>query len=248
MRCRSPSAALLALIVSALPRVPLAAVSHRAPRASQLQAHATASSDDSEGRENSTDSATQVSWASAGSRGAGSIFHRLLKDWKEVPDLEAFTTRCVALVSKLLPELRREYTAMNVPKVLVHECDVYATKQDYVVANLTTLEDARDSCRYSARRLGGEFLGGKDYKGWCQDLHAYLEEQAKRRSKQSERENFAMESKSLQGQLDKLRSEYNDMLVKKHNIAGELDELSRHLGGLNGSMPCCPFACRQCSL
>lgn len=176
----------------------------------------------------------------------GTLFHKLLVDWKEVPDVESFTSRCVNLISKLMPTLRREYTAQNVPTVLIHECDVYATKEDYIVANFSSVQEARDSCRYSARRLGAEFLGGKDYKSWCLDLHAYLDEQRLRRQKKAEREGLMNEQQTLQAQLDKLKAEYNEMLRKKESISGELDKLSRHLTYGNESLQCCPSNCRPC--
>lgn len=180
------------------------------------------------------------------SKGVG-IFHSLINDWKEVPDLAPFVDRCVNLLAKLLPELRREYTKLNVPKVLLHECDVYSTKEDYVVHNKTSIADAHASCRYSARRLGAEYLGDQDYKFWCTDMHEYLQEQSTQSMQRVEQTRLLKEQQALKDQLQKLQEDYADMMRKKGAIGRELDGLSRKVG-VESSLACCPYECQMCSL
>merc|ERR1719156_274430 len=105
------------------------------------------------------------------------FFTLVMKEWKEVPELGPFTDRCVPLIEKLLPRLGMEYTKLQVPKVLLHDCDVYATKTDYQVDG-SDMDSARGTCRISARELGEEYEGDKNYKAWCGNLHAYLTDQA----------------------------------------------------------------------
>lgn len=175
-----------------------------------------------------------------------SIFHALLRDWKEVPQLPVFVARCTTVLNRLLPELRREYTMNNVPKVLLHECDVYTTTEDYILANKTNLVDARASCRYAARRLGVEYLGDQEYHAWCTDLHEYLEEQSTKSMRKVEADRLLKEQLAIQGKLDKLRKDYSDMMSKRGHIGRELDSLGRV--EVDKALPCCPFNCQMCSL
>jgi hypothetical protein len=173
------------------------------------------------------------------------IFQLLVREWKKVPELGPFSERCEALISKLLPRLRYEYTALNVPKVLLHDCDVYTTKEDYKTNN-TGWDTARYNCRYSARRLGEEFDGKKDYKGWCQDLHAYLMDQQNLHIQKAEREKLFSEQDALRKQLADLKQQYEDMLKAKGKITAELDAMGKELH-MNYSLPCCPESCRICT-
>lgn len=173
------------------------------------------------------------------------IFQLLIKEWKKVPDLAKFTERCEKLIGKLMPRLRCEYTALNVPKVLLHDCDVYATKEDYKTNN-TGWEAARYNCRYSARRLGEEFSAKQDYKGWCQDLHSYLMEQQNIHLQKAEREKYLSEQDALRKELEELRQQYDDMLRKKGKIAAELDAMGKELHS-DSSLKCCPSDCRICT-
>jgi len=173
------------------------------------------------------------------------IFQLLIKEWKKVPEVGPFTERCEKLISKLLPRLRYEYTALNVPKVLLHDCDIYATKQDYKTNN-TGLDTARYQCRYSARRLGEEFFGKKDYKGWCGDLHSYLTEQQSMHLQKAEREKLVSDQDALKKELDDLRKQYEDMLRAKGKISAELDAMGKELHA-DMSLPCCPNSCRICT-
>lgn len=150
------------------------------------------------------------------------MFQFLVKTYKKMPKLDAFLERCEKIISTLMPRLQYEYTAFNVPKVLLHDCDVYATKEDYKTDN-TSWDSARCNCRYSARKLSEEFNGDKNYRGWCEDLHALLLEQSNLHIQQSE--------------LDALRKQYEDMLKKEAQAAAELDSLKK----------CCPANCRVCT-
>lgn len=193
--------------------------------------------------------ANQTSAANFTSEGLGEggmpIFQLLVKEWKKIPDVGAFTERCEKLITKLMPRLRYEYTALNVPKVLLHDCDVYATKEDYKTNN-TGWDSARYNCRYSARRLGEEFFGDKNYKGWCGDLHAYLMEQQNMHIQKAEREKYISEQDALRKELEELRQQYEDMLKKKGKITAELDALGKELHS-DLSLPCCPNNCRICT-
>merc|ERR1719335_985305 len=173
------------------------------------------------------------------------IFQLLVREWKKVPELGPFTERCEKLISKLMPRLRYEYTALNVPKVLLHDCDVYKTKEDYKTNN-TGWDTARYQCRYSARRLGEEFFGEKDYKGWCTDLHAYLLDQQNLHIQKAEREKLISEQDSLRKQLADLKQQYEDMMKAKGKITAELDALGKELH-TDPSLPCCPNSCRICT-
>lgn len=185
----------------------------------------------------------------SGSQGLGEggmpIFQLLVREWTKVPDLGKFTERCEKLISKLLPKLRNEYTGFQVPKVLLHDCDVYWTKDDYRTNN-TNEETARYQCRYSARKLGEEFFGDKDYKGWCTDLHEYLTEQQNLHVQMAERQKLFDEQDALRKELDKLRQQYEDMMKKKGKITAELDALGKELHA-DLSLPCCPNDCRICT-
>lgn len=172
------------------------------------------------------------------------IYQLLVKEWKKIPELGAFTDRCFALISKLLPRLRYDYTSRNVPHVLINECDIYSTKEDYKTNN-TEWSEARNNCRYSARRLGDEFLGDKDYKGWCTDLHAYLLEQQNLHIERAEHAKMLSDQDAMKKQLEELRKDYQEALRRKGQITAELEAMG---GELNGSkkLPCCPAGCRIC--
>eukprot|EP00746_Dinoflagellata_sp_MGD_P166957 gnl/MRDRNA2_/MRDRNA2_97214_c0_seq1.p1 gnl/MRDRNA2_/MRDRNA2_97214_c0~~gnl/MRDRNA2_/MRDRNA2_97214_c0_seq1.p1 ORF type:complete len:224 (+),score=53.49 gnl/MRDRNA2_/MRDRNA2_97214_c0_seq1:88-759(+) len=144
--------------------------------------------------------------------GGAPMFQFLVKEWKKMPKLDVFLERCEKIISKLMPRLQYEYTALNVPKVLLHDCDVYATKEDYKTIN-TDWDSARLNCRVSARKLSEEFNGDKNYRGWCEDLHALLLEQS----------NLHIQ----QAGLEALRKQYEDMLKKEAQIAAEVDDLKK---------------------
>lgn len=173
---------------------------------------------------------------------SGGIFHMLLAEWEKVPDKATFLKDCEGILNKLLPELHREYTARNVPTVLYHECDIYATKTDFMTNN-TSMEDAHSSCRFNAHRLGVEFLGNKDYAGWCEGVHQYLDQQSKLHVERAQNKEALSDIEALRAELEELRKKYADLQREKHLIAGELDKLG---GGIEGEAQCCPKGCRPC--
>lgn len=170
------------------------------------------------------------------------FFTFLLKEWAEVPRAEDFTPRCVALVSRLLPSLGREYTRRNVPKVLVNECDVYATKEDFVVghADEKKARDARSDCRYAARSLGQEFLNEQNYGEWCADLHEHLEFASGRDTQRVDVAKLRHEKRELEENLSNLRSTYRNM--KRQDAARRFNDWPYNATALT----CCPAECSQC--
>jgi len=164
----------------------------------------------------------------------------LLKEWKEVPELGPFTERCVPLIEKLLPRLGNEYTKLQVPKVLLHECDVYATKTDYQVDG-SSLETARGTCRISARELGEEYMGDKDYKAWCGNLHAYLTDQFNFQKHLANRDQLTAEADRIRDELAELRKQYEKVKAQKGCADdGASKDCSKD------ALPCCPSTCRPC--
>jgi len=166
------------------------------------------------------------------------FFTLLMKEWKEVPELGPFTDRCVPLIEKLLPRLRMEYTKLQVPKVLLHDCDVYVTKTDYQTNN-TSLDTARGTCRISARELGEQYMGDQDYKSWCTNLHAYLMEQANLHEHESNKAELMAEAEKIRQELEELRKQYEEM-------QGKLTSKGDCVTIGCSKMPCCPSTCRPC--
>merc|ERR1719359_1528635 len=86
-------------------------------------------------------------------RRIGNVFEALVDDFHRDPkDPEKFTGNCSALIGKLLPNLRREYTSRQVPDVLYHECDIYHTRTDFHKGNMTAELEAWQ-CRHFAGSL-----------------------------------------------------------------------------------------------
>jgi len=142
-------------------------------------------------------------------RRIGNVFQALLEDFEHDPkDQEKFTGQCSGLIGKLLPNLRREYTSRQVPDVLYHECDVYHTRTDFHKGNMTA-ELETWQCRHFAGSLVNEFLGGKDYKGWCSSFFTYLQQKVKSPAeREAERQKLLKEKQALQDQLDKLHEQW----------------------------------------
>jgi hypothetical protein len=112
-------------------------------------------------------------------RRIGNVFQALLEDFNTDPkDPEKFSGQCSKLIGKLLPNLRREYTSRQVPDVLYHECDIHHTRTDFHKGNMTAELEAWQ-CRHFAGSLVNEFLGTKDYKGWCLSFFKYLDQKVK---------------------------------------------------------------------
>lgn len=170
----------------------------------------------------------------------GTIFTYLVKEWKDVPDEESFVKNCTGVVTTVLPQLHHEYTARQVPKILFHECDVYATKTTFKTED-TSFRDALSTCRYCAGRLGAEFLDDEpDYKAWCGDVHSFLTQQSKAGASENERQKLVAEQQALKDQLDSLRREYDVVTGKNKAMEAEIGRLS------NKTAECCPAGCRQC--
>merc|ERR1719281_1482161 len=139
----------------------------------------------------------------------GNVFQALLEDFKIDPkDQDKFTGKCSGIIGKLLPSLRREYTSRQVPDVLYHECDIYHTRTDFHKTNMTAELEAWQ-CRHFAGSLVNEFLGGKDYKGWCSSFFTYLQQKVKSPAeREAERKKLLKEKEALQEQLDKLHKQW----------------------------------------
>lgn len=208
-------------------------------------------------------------------QGFRNIFGVLMREWQDIPEKEGFVKNCTETLTKVLPQLRREYTARNVPDILFHECDIHSLATTFQI-NGSKLEDARRTCRASARRLASEFMGAKDYAGWCDDVHVDLEKDAHRMSQADESERLRQERDAAKAELDALK--------KTHKVDGKADqavvgealakgfengvtdtvgegakEIMHHLDDLaqgtfipKGNEPkeqqCCPADCRICDL
>lgn len=181
----------------------------------------------------------------------GNLWGLLVEDFEAgAHDPKKFEASCTALIGKLLPDLRREYTSRQVPTVLYHECDVYKTRDDFHKKN-QTVEVATWQCRHFAGSLVGEFLGQKDYKGWCMSFFDYLQERVKSpKEREDERVRLMREKQALQHELDDLHMQWKrerGLLAAKGaeawrkseereqaSIAKELDHLSKELKGGGG--------------
>lgn len=150
-------------------------------------------------------------------RRIGNVFQALLEDFSHEPkDPEKFSGQCSKLIGKLLPNLRREYTSRQVPDVLYHECDIYHTRTDFKKNN-TTPEFEVWQCKHFAGSLVNEFLGSKDYKGWCMSFFKYLDQKRKTpEEREADRKKLLKEKEALQEQLDKLHQQW---AKKRANIA-----------------------------
>merc|ERR1719379_1813927 len=140
----------------------------------------------------------QTSFALMGKRHVGNVFQALVADFRIDPkDPEKFKGQCSELIGKLLPNLRREYTSRQVPDVLYHECDIYHTRTDFLKGNMTANLEAWQ-CRHFAGSLVNEFLGGRDYKGWCTSFFAYLQQKVKSPAeREAERQKLLKEKDAL---------------------------------------------------
>lgn len=185
----------------------------------------------------------------------GNLFRILLREWEAVPEKEAFVKNCTETISKLVPVLRREYTSNNVPTVIYHECDVYATAEDFATTNITQLEQIRSSCRGNARRLGSEFLGAQDYKAWCSEVHQNLEEQATLDRVKAEREALSNERARIKAELDDLHRQLRNAQAAHENHAVQPNVSQRSqdnltetegMNGISFAAQCCPSGCRVC--
>merc|ERR1719161_941433 len=103
----------------------------------------------------------------------GGFFYLLTKEFSRLPKTEEFLGRCSKVVSKLMPDLHEEYTWKQVPFVLKHDCEVYATKTDFKTSRMQ-LNHAEKSCKFFSKRLWMRYKTDKDYKEWCSNVYAHL--------------------------------------------------------------------------
>lgn len=107
-------------------------------------------------------------------RRVGNIFALLLSDFESAAEDEAaFVGQCSSVLSRLLPDLRRDYTSEQVPTILRQECDVYKTHKDFGHLNASK-QRAVWSCKHFASTLIKEFGGRQNYKAWCGSVFTYL--------------------------------------------------------------------------
>jgi hypothetical protein len=100
---------------------------------------------------------------------SGGFYYLITKEFKRLPKTQEFLDRCVKVIDKLMPDLHEEYTWKQVPFVLKHDCEVYATKTDFKTDRMK-LEHAGKTCQFFAKRLADRFRGDKDYKEWCSNV------------------------------------------------------------------------------
>jgi len=133
------------------------------------------------------------------------VLSMVMHKWQAFPNTDDFAKSCADGLGKLLPELRMQYTAHQVPIFLRSECDVWATKKGYALQNASldgdeytekssplgrlaskasplgwsqgdeTMATARTSCEHCAKLLGEEFFGKQDYLGWCKNVTGFLQ-------------------------------------------------------------------------
>merc|ERR1719409_95927 len=123
--------------------------------------------------------------------------------------------RCTKVITNLMPVLEEEYTWKQVPSNLLHNCDVYSTKTDFKVPRME-LKSAHKNCQFFAKRLGKEFQGKKDYKGWCADVYAQL---------------------LRESNADEMTDKQKEVLKNREDVSGKVY-------GAGGD--CCPANCRVC--
>lgn len=130
---------------------------------------------------------------------------------------EPFIKRCTGIISELMPDLQQEYTWKQVPSVLISECDVYASKEDFQT-KLMRLEHAKKTCVFFANRLGDEFKHKRNYRSWCGDVYAQM-----------------LRSSNATQMTDRQKK-----LLETH------PDLSRKVYARQTSVECCPANCRRC--
>jgi len=203
------------------------------------------------------------------------IFGMLFREWKELPEKVGFVENCTATVSKILPQLRKEYTARNVPGILDHECDTFRVATKFQV-NGSKLETAKRQCRTCARHLGNEFMKPNktgNYTAWCDEVHDHLEREANMLNMTSDAERFRKERDDIKAELQELKRQHesNNYTAPRHlngtsathEEPAKNTEIGWHMGelrdltkapNLTSVSPhdrhevCCPAGCRICEL
>jgi len=163
---------------------------------------------------------------------SGDIYHVLIKEFEKsnvFPShikTKPFLDRCTDIISNLMPQLQDEYTYPQVPSILLHECDVYRSAEDFKTDE-KHITHAVDSCRYFAKRLANQFTHHQDYRGWCANVYAQLL-----------RDSGKTDLTDKQRALLKERPDFSDDIFenKRFRVHGRK-------GASNG---CCPANCRVC--
>lgn len=104
---------------------------------------------------------------------SGGLWNLINTEFERLPKTDEFLSRCHKVISKLMPDLHEEYTWKQVPFVLKHDCEVYATKTDFKTDRMK-MDHAGKTCRFFAKRLADRFKTDKDYKQWCKNVYGHL--------------------------------------------------------------------------
>jgi len=185
------------------------------------------------------------------------LFHTLMEEWKKIPDKTKFVADCEGIVGKLMPRLQKEYTARQVPKIVMHECDNYATGNDFKTIN-TTLDEGKRACKNCAARLGAEFLGNQNYKSWCEYVHDLMSREGLADHYHNLHQDYLKDIEDLKAQLRELQRQYEAALEGRGGGKGaghakteaekkrdsDFDKLKKHWD--DQDLPCCPKGCQPC--
>lgn len=151
------------------------------------------------------------------------IYHMLVKEFEKIElfpkhmKTKPFIDTCTGIITDLMPKLQHEYTWNQVPNILLHECDVYTSKEDFRT-KLMRLEHAKQTCVFFAKRLGDQFKHKQDYKEWCSNVYAQM-----------------------------LRSSnITNMTDRQKQLLENRPDLSRKVYARQMSAECCPPNCRYC--
>jgi len=162
------------------------------------------------------------------------IYHVLIKEFERTDvfpshiKTKPFLDRCTDIIGGLMPKLQEEYTWPQVPSILLHECDVYRSAQDFKTEG-KRMTHAVDSCRFFATRLANQFKGKQDYKAWCSNVYAQL-------LRDSGKEDLTDKQKALL----KHRPDFKESIFDSKKF--------RHHGRKGAANGCCPANCKMCML
>lgn len=148
------------------------------------------------------------------------------KDITRLPEKQEFVPACAEHLGELLAQLKMEYTGRNVPHVLTHECDVYASYTDFKWTH-QEVDHAKRNCRRFAHDLADQFFGDKDYKGWCEAVHSYWDDnETPPDVLRAQHSKLLKEQREIQTQLEGLREEYkrSKEKAKLENLKAEAKE------------------------
>lgn len=107
----------------------------------------------------------------------GGVIRWLLKDLNAPApkNKDTFLENCNSTVGRVLPAIRNSYTMEQLPRVLVHDCEVYSTQEDFQHGS-ASLGEASRACRHFAVGLAQAYAreGKKNTTGWCNEVYTYL--------------------------------------------------------------------------